>query len=82
MSAGVEEAGALVTIGNGAYTEANVRATTTELTQGLSVYSQNAWPSVKFDIGSILNVLGRFFAAGFYYKMFICFCSKFSYRFY
>ena len=59
MSAGVEEAGALVTIGNGAYTEANVRATTTELTQGLSVYSQNAWPSVKFDIGSILNVLGR-----------------------
>ena len=71
MSAGVEEAGALVTIGNGAYTEANVRATTTELTQGLSVYSQNAWPSVKFDIGSILNVLGRFFAAGFYYKMFM-----------
>ena len=71
MSAGVEEAGALVTIGNGAYTEANVRATTTELTQGLSVYSQNAWPSVKFDIGSMLNVLGRFFAAGFYYKMFM-----------
>ena len=71
MSAGVEEAGALVTIGKGAYTEANVRATTTELTQGLSVYSQNAWPSVKFDIGSILNVLGRFFAAGFYYKMFM-----------
>ena len=70
-SAGVEEAGALVTTGKGAYTEPNVRASTTELSEGLFVYSQNAWPSVRFDIGSILNLFGRFFAAGFYYKTFM-----------
>ncbi len=70
-SAGVEEAGALVTTGKGAHTEPNVRASTTELSEGLFVYSQNAWPSVRFDIGSILNVFGKFFAAGFYYKTFM-----------
>jgi sarcosine oxidase subunit alpha len=70
-SAGVEEAGALVTTGKGAYTEPNVRASTTEISEGLFVYSQNAWPSVRFDIGSILNLFGRFFAAGFYYKTFM-----------
>ena len=70
-SAGVEEAGALVTTGRGAYTEPNVRASTTEISEGLFVYSQNAWPSVKFDIGCILNLFGRFFAAGFYYKTFM-----------
>ena len=70
-SAGVEEAGALVTTGKGAYTEPNVRASTTEISEGLFVYSQNAWPTVRFDMGSILNLFGRFFAAGFYYKTFM-----------
>ena len=71
MSAGVEESGALVTIGDGAYTEPNISATTEQITEGLCVYSQNAWPSVRFDIGSILNQFSRFLAAGFYYKMFM-----------
>ncbi|MEE1568158.1 MAG: 2Fe-2S iron-sulfur cluster-binding protein, partial [Arenicellales bacterium] len=35
MSAGVEESGALVTVGAGARCDANVRATTQELYQGL-----------------------------------------------
>ena len=56
-SAGVEEAGALVTTGKGAYTEPNVRASTTEISEGLFVYSQNAWPSVRFDIGSIFAII-------------------------
>ncbi|MDC0462399.1 2Fe-2S iron-sulfur cluster-binding protein, partial [Alphaproteobacteria bacterium] len=59
MSAGVEESGALVTIGDGAYTEPNISATTEQITEGLCVYSQNAWPSVRFDIGSILNQFSR-----------------------
>ncbi len=70
-SAGVEEAGALVTIGKGAYTEPNARASTTEVTEGIYVYSQNAWPSVRFDIGTVLNLFSGFFAAGFYYKTFM-----------
>ena len=49
----------------------NVRATTQELYEGLVASGQNAFPSVNFDLGAINGFLGRFFAAGFYYKTFI-----------
>lgn len=71
MSAGVEESGAIVTVGEGPRTDPNIRATTQELYQGLRARGQNAWPSVRFDVGAINNVFGRFFAAGFYYKTFM-----------
>ncbi|MEM7376815.1 MAG: sarcosine oxidase subunit alpha family protein [Pseudomonadota bacterium] len=71
MSAGVEEGGALVTVGSGARTDANVRATTQELYAGLEAFGQNAWPNVRNDVGEVNNLLGRFFAAGFYYKTFM-----------
>ena len=71
MSAGVEESGALVTVGQGAKQDANVRATTQPLYQGLTARGQNAWPSVRFDVGAINSLFGRFFAAGFYYKTFM-----------
>jgi methylglutamate dehydrogenase subunit C len=71
MSAGVEESGALVTLGKGAARDANVRATTQELYDGLTASGQNAWPSVRFDLGSLSNIFGRFLAAGFYYKTFM-----------
>ena len=67
MSAGVEESGALVTVGQGAKQDANVRATTQPLYEGLIARGQNAWPSVRLDFGAINNLFGRFFAAGFYY---------------
>jgi len=69
-SSGVEE-GALVTLGKNASTEPNVNPSTTELYNNLEAFSQNAWPSLYFDFGYILNFLSKFFAAGFYYKMFI-----------
>ncbi len=71
MSAGVEESGAIVTVGSGARTDPNVKATTQELFDGLVAKGQNAFPSVRFDLGAINNLLGRFFAAGFYYKTFM-----------
>ncbi|MDP6767437.1 MAG: 2Fe-2S iron-sulfur cluster-binding protein, partial [Arenicellales bacterium] len=71
MSAGVEESGAIVTVGAGSRTEPNVKATVQELYDGLVARGQNAWPSVRFDLGSVSNLLGRFFAAGFYYKTFM-----------
>jgi len=71
MSAGVEESGALVTIGQGARQDPNVRATTQPLYDGLVAHGQNAWPSVRFDVGAVNNLLGRFFSAGFYYKTFM-----------
>ncbi len=71
MSAGVEESGALVTVGEGARRDPNVKATTQELYDGLSAHGQNAWPNVRFDLGSVTGLFGRFFSAGFYYKTFM-----------
>ncbi len=71
MSAGVEESGAIVTVGEGARREPNVKATMQELYAGLVATGQNAWPNVRYDIGSINDLFGRFFAAGFYYKTFM-----------
>ena len=65
LSAGVEESGALVTVGIGEYRDPNVRATTQELYEGLNASGQNAFPNVNFDLGYINNYLGRFFSAGF-----------------
>ena len=71
LSAGSEEPNALVQLGEGARTEPNLRATQIELFDGLVASSQNRWPSLRFDIGSINNLLSRNFPAGFYYKTFM-----------
>ena len=70
-SAGVEESGALVTLGEGARRDPNVKASTQELFPHLVARAQNAWPSVQFDCGAIANVFSRFLPAGFYYKTFM-----------
>ncbi|MGI9498699.1 MAG: 2Fe-2S iron-sulfur cluster-binding protein, partial [Geminicoccaceae bacterium] len=71
MSSGVEESGAIVSIGDGARHEPNVKATTQELYRGLAARGQNAWPNVRHDVGAISGVFSRFFSAGFYYKTFM-----------
>jgi len=71
MSAGVEESGAIVSVGEGDRLEPNVKATMQELYDGLIATGQNAWPNVRHDIGSLSNIFSRFFAAGFYYKTFM-----------
>ncbi len=71
MSAGIEESGAIVTIGDGAWHDPNVKATTQELYEGLSAWGQNAWPNVNFDFGAVANIFSRFLPAGFYYKTFM-----------
>ncbi len=71
MSAGVEESGALVTIGSGARRDPNVKATLQELYPDLEAFGQNAWPNVRRDVGALSGLFGRFFAAGFYYKTFM-----------
>jgi len=70
-SAGVEEPNALVHLRSGPRSEPNTRATVVEAFDGLRARSQNAWPSLCFDIGAINQFLARFLAAGFYYKTFI-----------
>ncbi|MFB0994900.1 MAG: FAD-dependent oxidoreductase, partial [Paracoccaceae bacterium] len=60
-----------VNLGQGARLEPNQRATVTELFDGLFAASQNHWPSLEFDVGSINSRLAAFLPAGFYYKTFM-----------
>jgi sarcosine oxidase subunit alpha len=71
VTASSAEPNALVTIGSGARAEPNVRATVAELHDGLSAVSQNRWPSLAYDIGSVNSLLSPFLGAGFYYKTFM-----------
>ena len=46
----------------------NVRICTAPAAAGTVVKSQNAWPSVRFDILSIFDRMHKFMPVGFYYK--------------
>ncbi len=54
----------LVTVGD----EPNVRACTRAVEPDLRVRSQNAWPSLRFDLLSLLDKLHWLMPVGFYYK--------------
>ena len=71
MAAGVEEPNALVHLRDGGRHEPNAQATMVEAFDGLTATSQNAWPSLSFDIGVVNGLFSRFLGAGFYYKTFI-----------
>ncbi|MGQ3674592.1 sarcosine oxidase subunit alpha family protein [Xanthobacter sp. TB0139] len=70
LTAGPEEPNALVELREGARREANCKATTVELFDGLSAQSQNRWPSLENDIGAVNGLFSPVFVAGFYYKTF------------
>ena len=71
MTAGSEEPNALVTVERAGSLEPNTRATVQPLYEGLIANSQNAWPTLRYDLLSINNYLSPFLAAGFYYKTFM-----------
>ncbi|WP_210529682.1 sarcosine oxidase subunit alpha [Rubellimicrobium arenae] len=72
VSAGSEEPNALVGTSRGpGRFEPNTRATMQEVWDGLTVESQNKWPSLAFDVGAINDRLYMLFSAGFYYKTFM-----------
>ncbi len=68
---GAEEPNALVQLGVGARSEPNSKATQVELFDDLVASSQNCWPTVDFDLGSLTGLFGRLLPAGFYYKTFM-----------
>ena len=70
IGAGAEEPNALVQLGVGALTTPNVKATQAELYDGLSARSTSGWPSLDFDLKSVLGQGSRFMPAGFYSKTF------------
>ncbi|GAB4296589.1 MAG: sarcosine oxidase subunit alpha [Roseovarius sp.] len=71
LTAGSEEPNALVTVGEGAAQEPNLRATTLEIHEGLRARSQNRWPTLACDVLALNDLLAPFLAAGFYYKTFM-----------
>ncbi len=68
VSAGVEESNALFMLGGN---EPNIPATTVDLVEGLVANTQNAWPSVEFDVMSVNSLAAPLFQSGFYYKTFM-----------
>jgi methylglutamate dehydrogenase subunit C len=71
VTAGSAEPNALVSIGAGARTTPNTRATMAELYDGMRARSQNHWPSLRYDIGALNALLSPVLGAGFYYKTFM-----------
>ncbi len=49
----------------------NVRATVQEIFEGLNTRSQNRWPSLRFDVMAVNDLVSPFLSAGFYYKTFM-----------
>ncbi|MHA6684368.1 sarcosine oxidase subunit alpha [Mesorhizobium sp. A556] len=71
LTAGVDEPNALVTVLRGEVREPNIPATMIEIYDGLTVVSQNRFPSLAWDINAINQLGGKLLSAGFYYKTFM-----------
>lgn len=71
VGAGAEEPNALVQLEEGPLTTPNLKATQVELYDGLSARSTSGWPSLAFDLKSLLGRGARFMPAGFYSKTFM-----------
>lgn len=70
-TAGPEEPNALVSMRSGNRHEPNCTATTVELYDRLEAKSQNAWPSLNFDVMAPIQLFSPLLIAGFYYKTFM-----------
>ncbi len=71
LTAGSEEPNALVEILGAANQTPNVRATVQEIFEGLNARSQNRWPTLRFDLMAVNDLVSPFLSAGFYYKTFM-----------
>ena len=67
LSATFHDPSCIVQVGD----EPNVRAAHRKVAAGMEVSTQNAWPSLNYDVGVANQLVARFIAAGFYYKTFI-----------
>lgn len=71
VALGEGEPNALVQVGEGAHSEPNCRATCVELHAGLAARSQNRWPSLRLDLGELVDLASPLTPSGFYYKTFM-----------
>jgi len=68
---GSEEPNAIVQVASGAATIPNLRATQVQIYEGLEAFSVGGWPSVDFDLMSVVGWFSRLMPPGFYYKTFM-----------
>ena len=71
LALGPEEPNALLTVGEPPACIPNVPAPVVRVEPGMRLYSQNRWPSLRFDLASLLRLGAGFWSAGFYYKTFM-----------
>ena len=71
LALGAEEPNALLTVGDAPDCIPNVPAPLVRVTPGMRLYSQNRWPSLRFDVAALLQLGAGFWGAGFYYKTFL-----------
>jgi sarcosine oxidase subunit alpha len=67
LTASFHEPGCMVQVGD----EPNVRGAHRQVRDGMAVRAQNAWPSLRFDVKAVNQVVARFLTSGFYYKTFM-----------
>lgn len=67
LTASFHDPNCMVQVGD----EPNVRGAHRLVTDGMRVSPQNTWPSLRFDVKSANQILGRFLDTGFYYKTFM-----------
>ena len=63
LTAGIDEPNALVTVLKGEVREPNIPATMLEIHDGLTVVSQNRFPSLAFDVGAVNQLGGKLLVA-------------------
>ena len=71
FSCGVEEPSGIVDIGDGALRTPNTRATVIQARNGLVANSSIGWPSLRYDVGTVIQKFSALMSAGFYYKTFM-----------
>jgi len=67
LTASFHEPGCMVQVGD----EPNVRGAHRLVTDGMRIRAQNVWPSLRFDVKAVNQLVARFLTAGFYYKTFM-----------
>jgi sarcosine oxidase subunit alpha len=67
LTACFHDPGCMVQVGD----EPNVRGAHRLVSDGMTVSSQNTWPSLRLDAKGVNRLAGRFLTAGFYYKTFM-----------
>ena len=67
LTASCHDPGCMVQVGD----EPNVRGAHRLVSGGMTVTSQNTWPSLRFDVRAVNQVAAPFLTAGFYYKTFM-----------